>query len=144
VVERYRGRLIFAKAYFDRSSRGWTTSLHVQFNDDYRTFRDVWLPAPIGRFMGKTSVEKHALEGAKQWVDVRLFKAKILDRRRGRCAKGFLAFKVAALRMARASSMIICDYPEATQYPHKTHGSLLVLQNVCREKNETDTERYNT
>ena len=80
MVERYRGHLIFAKAYFDHSSRVWTTSLHVQFNDDYGTFRDVWLPAPIGRFMGKTSAEKHALEEAKQWVDDRLLKVKIFER----------------------------------------------------------------
>jgi len=79
MVERYRGHLIFAKAYLDRNSGVWTTSLHVQFNEDHRTFRDVWLPSPIGRFMGKRSAEKHALEEAKQWVDGRLLKAKIVD-----------------------------------------------------------------
>jgi hypothetical protein len=30
--------------------------------------------------MRKTSAEKHALEEAKQWVDDRLLKVKILDR----------------------------------------------------------------
>jgi hypothetical protein len=29
--------------------------------------------------MGKTSVEKHALKEAKQWVDDRILKAKIFD-----------------------------------------------------------------
>ena len=77
MVERYRGHFIFAKACLDRSSGGWTTTLHVQFNEDHRTFRDVWLPSLIGRFMGQTSAEKHALEEAKQWVDARLLKAKI-------------------------------------------------------------------
>ena len=80
MVERYRGHLIFAKAYLDPSSGVWTTSLHVQFNEDQRTFRDVWLPSPIGRFIGKTSAEKHALEDAKQWVNARLLKATIFDR----------------------------------------------------------------
>ena len=80
MVERYRGHLIFAKAYLDRSRGVWTTSLHVQFNEDPQTFRDVYLPSPIGRFMRKTSAEKHALEGAKQWVNDRLLQAKIFDR----------------------------------------------------------------
>jgi hypothetical protein len=80
MVERYRGHLIFAKAYLDRSRGVWTTSLHVQFNEDPRTFRDVYLPSPIGRFMRKTSAEKDALEGAKQWVNDRLLQAKIFDR----------------------------------------------------------------
>jgi hypothetical protein len=52
----------------------------VQFNEDPRTFRDIWLPSPIGRFMWKKSVEKHAIEEAKQWVDDRLGKSKISDR----------------------------------------------------------------
>ena len=80
MVERYRGHLIFAKAYLDRSRGVWTTSLHVQFNEDPRTFRDVYLPSRIGRFMRKTSAEKDALEGAKQWVNHRLLQAKIFDR----------------------------------------------------------------
>jgi hypothetical protein len=80
MVERYRGHLIFAKAYLDRSRGVWTTSLHVQFNEDARTFRDIWLPSPISRFMRKKSVEKHAIEEAKQWVDDRLGNAKISDR----------------------------------------------------------------
>ena len=80
MVERYRGHLIFAKAFLDRSRGVWTTSLHVQFNEDPRTFRDVYLPSPIGRFMRKTSAEKHALEEAKQWVNDRLLQAKIFDR----------------------------------------------------------------
>jgi hypothetical protein len=79
MVERHRGHLIFAKAYLDRSSGFWTTSLHVQFNEDHRTFRDVWLPSSIGRFMGKRSAEKHALEEAKQWVDGRLLKGNVVN-----------------------------------------------------------------
>ena len=78
MVERYRGHLIFAKAYPDRSSGVWTTSLHVQFNEDSRTFHDVYLPSTIGRFMGQKSAEKHALKEAKQWVDDRLLKARII------------------------------------------------------------------
>jgi hypothetical protein len=80
MVERYRGHLIFAKAYLDRSRGVWTTSLHVQFNEDPRTFRDIWLPSPITRSMRKISVEKQAIEEARQWVDDRLGKAKIFDR----------------------------------------------------------------
>jgi hypothetical protein len=78
MVERYRGHLIFAKAYLDRSRGVCKTSLHVQFNEDPRTFRDVWLPSPITRSMRKKSVEKHAIEEARQWVDDRR-KAKISD-----------------------------------------------------------------
>jgi hypothetical protein len=77
MVERYRGHLIFAKAYLDRSRGVWTTSIHVQFNEDLCTFRDVWLPSPIRRSMRKISVEKHAIGEAKQWVDERLGKGKM-------------------------------------------------------------------
>jgi hypothetical protein len=80
MVERYRGHLIFAKAYLDRSRGVWTTSLHVQFNEDSRTFHDVYLPSTIGRFMKQTTAEKHALKEAKQWVDDRLLKVKSFDR----------------------------------------------------------------
>ena len=73
---KHNGRTIFAKAHLDRSGAVRTINLHVQFNED-RTFRDVWLPSPIGRFMGKTSAEKQALQEARQWVDGRLLKAKI-------------------------------------------------------------------
>ena len=62
MVERYRGHLIFAKAYLDRSSGVYTTSLHVQFNEDHRTFRDVWLPSSIGRFMGKEAPKSTRLK----------------------------------------------------------------------------------
>ena len=44
-----------------------------------RTFRDVYLPSPIGQFMGKPSAEKYALKEARQWVDDRILKAKIFD-----------------------------------------------------------------
>ena len=68
------------ESVFSRSRGVWTTSLHVQFNEDHRTFRDVYLPSTTGRFMRKTSAEKHALEEAKQWVDDRLLKVKIFER----------------------------------------------------------------
>mgnify|MGYP003693575841 CR=1 FL=1 len=72
MVERYRGHLIFAKAYLDRSRGVWTTSLHVQFNEDPRTFSRRLSTVANWSIYEKTSAEKHALEEAKQWVNDRL------------------------------------------------------------------------
>jgi hypothetical protein len=74
MVERYRSHLIFVKGYLDRTRRVWKASLHVQFNEDTQTFRDVYLPSPTGRFTGKTSAEKHGIKEARKWVDDRLRK----------------------------------------------------------------------
>ena len=74
MVERYRGHLIFAKAYLDHNRRVWKASLHVQFNEDAQSFRDVYLPSPSGRFTKKTSAEKHGIKEARKWVDDRLRK----------------------------------------------------------------------
>jgi hypothetical protein len=75
MVERYRSHLIFVKGYIDSAHLIWKASLHVQFNEDTQTFRDVYLPPPTGRFMGKTSAEKNGIKQAKKWVDNRLRKS---------------------------------------------------------------------
>ena len=74
MVERYRGHLIFAKAYLDRSRCVWKATLHVQFNEDTQNFRDVYLPSTTGQFTGKISAEKHGIKEARKWVDDRLRK----------------------------------------------------------------------
>lgn len=75
MVERYRSHLIFVKGYIDSAHHIWKASLHVQFNEDTQTFRDVYLPPPTGRFAGKTSAEKNGIKEAKKWVDNRLRKS---------------------------------------------------------------------
>jgi hypothetical protein len=65
MVERYRSHLIFVKGYIDSAHHIWKASLHVQFNEDTQTFRDVYLPPPTGRFTGKTSAEKNGIKEAK-------------------------------------------------------------------------------
>src|SRR5499426_989562 len=76
VMERYRSHLILVKAH--RTGHGvWRASIHVQFNEDALTFRDVQMPGPASHFPTQTTAEKHSLKEAKQWVDRRLREAKI-------------------------------------------------------------------
>ena len=72
MVERYRNHLIFVKADQDPATALWKTATHVQFNEDPRTFRDVWLPRPNVGLRTKKSAEKQMMKEAKKWVDDRL------------------------------------------------------------------------
>ena len=77
VMERYRGHLILLKAHQEPDTDVWRASIHVQFNEDALTFRDVQPPGPASHFPTQTTAEKHSLKEAKQWVDRRLREAKI-------------------------------------------------------------------
>jgi hypothetical protein len=72
MVERYLNHLIFVKADQDLETGLWTAGTHVQFNEDPRTFRDVWLPRPNIGFRTKRNAEKQMMKEAKKWVDGRL------------------------------------------------------------------------
>jgi hypothetical protein len=72
MVERYLNHLIFVKADQDPVTGLWTASTHVQYNEDPRTFRDVWLPRPNSGLRTKRSAEKQMMKEAKKWVDNRL------------------------------------------------------------------------
>ena len=72
--ERYRGHLILVKAHQEPDTADWSTTAHIQFNQDNLTFRDVHLDRLLN-FPTKTSAEKQALKEAKLWVDERLGKA---------------------------------------------------------------------
>jgi hypothetical protein len=72
MVERYRNHLIFVKADQDPATALWKAATHVQFNEDPRTFRDVWLPRPNVGLRTKKSAEKQMMREAKKWVDDRL------------------------------------------------------------------------
>ena len=72
MVERYLNHLIFVKADQDPETGLWTAGTHVQFNEDPRTFRDVWLPRPNIGFRTKRNAEKQMMKEAKKWVDRRL------------------------------------------------------------------------
>lgn len=74
MVERYLNHLIFVKADQDPATGLWTAGTHIQFNEDTRTFRDVWLPRPTIGLRTKRSAEKHMMKEAKKWVDGRLRK----------------------------------------------------------------------
>jgi hypothetical protein len=74
MVERYLSHLIFVKADQDPATGLWTAGTHIQFNEDPRTFRDVWLPRPNTGLRTKRSAEKHMMKEAKKWVDGRLRK----------------------------------------------------------------------
>jgi hypothetical protein len=71
VMERYRGHLILVKAHQEPDTDDWRASVHVQFNEDNLTFRDVQLPGPTSYFSTKTAAEKRALKEAKRWIDRR-------------------------------------------------------------------------
>jgi hypothetical protein len=72
MVERYLNHLIFVKADQDPATGLWKAGTHVQFNEDPRTFRDVWLPRPNVGLRTKRSAEKQRMKEAKKWVDDRL------------------------------------------------------------------------
>jgi hypothetical protein len=76
MVERYRNHLIFVKADQDSTTALWKASSHVQFNEDTRTFRDVWLPRPSVGFRTKRNAEKQRMKEARKWVDDRLREGK--------------------------------------------------------------------
>jgi hypothetical protein len=76
MVERYRNHLIFVKADQDPSTALWKAASHIQFNEDTRTFRDVWLPRPTVGFRTKRNAEKQRMKEAKKWVDDRLREGK--------------------------------------------------------------------
>ena len=80
VMKRYRGHLVLVKARHETDTEDWRTSIHVQFNEDNLSFRNVQLPGPPSPFPTKTTAEKHGLKEAKQWIDRRLRDAKILGR----------------------------------------------------------------
>ena len=71
VTSRYRGHLILVKAQQEPDTDDWRASIHVQFNEDNLTFRDVQLPGSTSYF-SKTAAEKRALKEAKRWIDRRL------------------------------------------------------------------------
>ena len=72
MVERYRNHLIFVKADQDKETGLWKAGTHIQFNEDPRTFRDVWLPRPTVGFKTKRNAEKQMMKEARKWVDGRL------------------------------------------------------------------------
>ena len=76
VTRRYRGHLILVKAYQEPDTDDWRASVHVQFNEDNLTFRDVQLPGLTSYFSTKTAAEKRTLKEAKRWIDRRLREVK--------------------------------------------------------------------
>ena len=72
IVERYRNHLIFVKADQDPETALWKAGTHIQFNEDPRTFRDVWLPRPGVGSRTKRNAEKQMMREARKWVDDRL------------------------------------------------------------------------
>src|SRR6476620_1391791 len=75
LVERYRNHLIFVKADQDPRTALWKAGTHIQFNEDPRTFRDVWLPRPAVGSKTKRSAERQMIKEARKWVDDRLSEA---------------------------------------------------------------------
>jgi len=76
VTKRYRGHLILVKAHQEPDTDDWRAGVHVQFNEDNLTFRDVQLPGPTSYYSTKTAAEKRGLKEAKWWIDRRLREAK--------------------------------------------------------------------
>src|SRR5215510_11934854 len=79
MVERYRNHLIFVKADQDPATALWKAGTHIQFNEDSRTFRDIWLPRPTVGFRTKRNAEKQRMKEAKKWVDERLRERKLTE-----------------------------------------------------------------
>jgi hypothetical protein len=68
-AEPYRNHLIFVTGELEPETNLWTAHAHIQFNESSRTFRDVWLPTPTGRFETKKQSEEHMMKEAKKWID---------------------------------------------------------------------------
>ena len=83
MVERYHNHLIFVKADQDPATALWKAGAHIQFNEDTRTFRDIWLARPTVGFRTKRNAEKQRMKEAKKWVDERLREGKIIERSSG-------------------------------------------------------------
>jgi hypothetical protein len=79
MVERYRNHLIFVKADQDPVTTLWKAGTHIQFNEDPRTFRDIWLPRPTIGFRTKRNAEKQRMKEARKWVDDRLREGKTTE-----------------------------------------------------------------
>jgi hypothetical protein len=79
MVERYRNHLIFVKADQDPATALWRAGTHIQFNEDPRTFRDIWLPRPTVGFKTKRNAEKQRMKEARKWVDDRLRQGKTTE-----------------------------------------------------------------
>jgi len=79
MVERYRNHLIFVKADQDPATALWKAGTHIQFNEDTRTFRDIWLPRPTVGFRTKRNAEKQRMKEAKKWVDERLREGRTIE-----------------------------------------------------------------
>lgn len=77
--ERYRGHLILVKGHQEPDSDRWKGSVHVQFNEDNLSFRDVQIPDPPARFATEKNAEKYALKVGKKWVDDRVRQAEVVD-----------------------------------------------------------------
>ena len=78
--ERYRSHLILVKTHQEQDRDVWRASVHVEFNEDSLTFRDVQLPGPASHFPTQTTAKKQALKEVKLWVDERLRKANVARR----------------------------------------------------------------
>lgn len=72
MTQRHRNHLIFVRTDQDPETHLWSASAHVQFNEDLRTFRDVWLPRPTAPFVSKAAAEKHMVNQAREWIDDRI------------------------------------------------------------------------
>jgi len=79
MVERYRNHLLFVKADQDPVTTLWKAGTHIQFNEDPRTFRDIWLPRPTIGFRTKRNAEKQRMKEARKWVDDRLREGKTTE-----------------------------------------------------------------
>jgi hypothetical protein len=84
IKERYRGHLILVKAHQEPDGGAWKATVHIQFNEDNLTSRDVQLPERTARFTIEKKAERYALKEGKKWVDSRVRQAKIFERRENR------------------------------------------------------------
>ena len=131
VMERYRGHLILVKVHQEPDTDVWKATVHVQFNEDTQTFRDVYLAEPTARFTTDKSAEKHALKEAKQWVDDRFRQAKIFDRKeshRGQPLRGIIWFTVAILGFCAVIALLAGYVQKARSLEKISHRITVALR----------------
>jgi hypothetical protein len=118
MMKRYRGHLILLKVHQEPHSNGWKGTIHIQFNEDNLTFRDVQLPEPTARFATEKKAEKYGLKQGKKWVDDRVRQVKIFDRKESRWGQlqmGIIWFTVAIIVSCAAVVALLAGYVQTAR-----------------------------
>ena len=78
----YRQHLILPVAFFDSAIGDWTASVHIEFTEKLKVHTVVLKSGDA--FKSEVQAKKFIIDQAKQWVDDRLGRARVIQSRRKR------------------------------------------------------------